>query len=151
MTKPKLSTTLNEELKNHSKKDKKRRILANVFVVLTVVVFVILAKVFIFKGDIKISDDSKKAPSEKIESQPEVSDETKPAEVPATTPEAPATLAPATPAPAQETGYTTYVVKEGDTLSSIANANNMTSKQLMDYNGIVDPTLMPGQNIKIPK
>ncbi|MEK7447224.1 MAG: LysM peptidoglycan-binding domain-containing protein [Patescibacteria group bacterium] len=147
MKKPKLSTTLNEELKNHSKKDKKRRIIANSLVVLTVVVFVILAKVFIFKGDIKISDDNKKAPSEKIESQPEVKDETKPAEVPATTPAAP--TAPATPAP--ETGYTTYVVKEGDTLSSIANANNMTSKQLMDYNGIVDPTLMPGQNIKIPK
>lgn len=149
MKKPKLSTTLNEELKNHSKKDRKRRIIANSFVVLTVVVFVILAKVFIFKGDIKISDDNKKAPSEKIESQPEVKDETKPAETPATTPAAPAAPAPATPAP--ETGYTTYVVKEGDTLSSIANTNNMTSKQLMDYNGIVDPTLMPGQNIKIPK
>lgn len=145
MKKPKLSTTLNEELKNHSKKDRKRRIIANSFVVLTIVVFVVLAKVFIFKGDIKISDENKKAPNEKIESQPDVNEEktqeTKPTETP---------VAPQTPAQT-EPGYTTYVVKEGDTLSSIANANNMTSKQLMDYNGIVDPTLMPGQNIKIPK
>lgn len=147
MKKPKLSTSLHEELKKHSKKDRKRRIIANSLVILTVLVFVILAKVFIFKGDIKISDDNKKSPSEKIESQPEVKDEGAKETKPEETPAAPT---PASPAPAQ-TEFTTYVVKEGDTLSSIANANNMTSKQLMDYNGIVDPTLMPGQNIKIPK
>lgn len=148
MKTPKLSNGLHEELKTHSKKDRKRRIVANVFVFLTILVFVILAKVFVFKGDIKISDDQKKSPSEKIETQPNLNEETKPAENPATP--APATPAPA-PTPAPDPGYTTYVVKEGDTMSGVANANGMTSKQLMDYNGLVDPTLMPGQNIKIPK
>ena len=109
----------------------------------------ILAKVFIFKGDIKISDENKKSPSDKIENQPEANNEGTQGAKPEEAPTAPA---PQTPAPAQpQAEYTTYVVKEGDTLSSIANANNMTSKQLMDYNGLVDITLMPGQNIKIPK
>lgn len=149
MKNPKLSNSLQEDLKKHSKKDKKRRIIANVVLVSFIVVFVVLAKIYIFKGDIKISDQDTKAPNEKIENQPESKTEgaadtaQKPAETPATT-----TTAPPAPAKSEEV----YVVKEGDTMSSIANANGMTSKQLMDYNGIVDPaSLMPGQNIKIPK
>jgi LysM repeat protein len=146
MKKPKLSSGLHEELKHHSKKDKKRRLVANGLIFLTIIVFVILAKVFIFKGDIKISDEGSKTPEEKIENQPEVKDEGSAKEKPAETPAAPVPAE----APAKEE-YTVYVVKDGDTLSGIANANGMTSKQLMDYNGLVDITLIPGQNINIPK
>lgn len=147
MKKPKLSADFSEGLKKHSKSDKKRRLVANSVIVFSIVIFAILAKVFIFKGDIKISDEETKTPSEKIENQPEIKEE-KPSEAPATTQPAPA------PTPAEqpkEEGYTVYVVKEGDTLSGIANANGMTSARLMDYNGLVDINLMPGQNIKIPK
>lgn len=44
-----------------------------------------------------------------------------------------------------------YTVKEGDTLSSIANAYGMTSQELAAYNNITDPNnLRIGQVIKIP-
>ena len=145
MEKPKLSKGLHEELKHHSKKDKKRRLVANGLILLTVAAFIILAKVFIFKGSIKINDGGTKTPEEKRENQPEVKDEGVVTEAPAES----VVPAPAE-APAKEE-YTVYVVKDGDTISGIANANGMTSKQLMDYNGLVDITLMPGQNLKIPK
>jgi len=149
MTKPKLSTTLSEDLKKHSKKDRNRRLLANVAIVFIVIVFVILAKVYVFKGDIKINDQQAKTPSEKIENTPK---EDKKEEASQTAKEPSPAPAPAPPPPAEDKGYTTYVIKEGDTLSGIANANGMTSKQLMDYNGIVDPaSILPGQSIKIPK
>lgn len=150
MKKPQLSTSLSEDLKKHSNNDKKRRIVANVSVVLVIAIFVILAKVYVFKGDIKINSEQTKSPSEKIENQPAADDSKAPAPA-AATPAAPAPATPA-PAPAADSGYTTYVIKEGDTLSTIANSNGMTSKQLMDYNGIVDPaSIIPGQSIKIPK
>lgn len=45
----------------------------------------------------------------------------------------------------------TYVVKSGDTLSSIADKHNTTYYVLAKYNGIEDPNLIyPGQKIKIP-
>ena len=75
MEKPKLSKGLHEELKHHSKKDKKRRLVANGLILLTVAAFIILAKVFIFKGSIKINDGGTKTPEEKRENQPEVKDE----------------------------------------------------------------------------
>lgn len=151
MKKPKLSTSLVEDMKKQSGKDKKRRIIANVVVVLCIVVFVVLAKLYVFKGSIKINDESTRAPGEKIENQPEVKDEsTKAAETKTLAPATATAPAPAAPAPAKKS-ETTYVIKEGDTLSGIANANGMTSKQLMDYNGIVDPaSITPGQSIKIP-
>ena len=50
-----------------------------------------------------------------------------------------------------EKTYTTYVVKEGDTLSGIANNHDMTSIELAKYNGIsVDSVLHIGQKLKIP-
>jgi LysM repeat protein len=50
-----------------------------------------------------------------------------------------------------ESEYTTYTVKAGDTLSGIANDNDMTSKELADYNGLKDTeSLQIGQKLKIP-
>jgi len=155
MKKPNLSSTLNEELKKHSKKEHTRRIITYSVVFTALIVFVVLAKIFVFKGNIRISETEEKSPSEKIETVPattvetEKKPETKPTET--TTPASPAPAPAPAPTPAPEQGYTTYVVKEGDTLSQIANANGMTSKELMDYNSLVDPELMPGQNLKIPK
>ena len=91
-----------------------------------------------------------KSTEDKIESPPEVTGNTT---TPATTTPAPTTSTPATttPAPTNTAGYTNYTVKEGDTLSSIANANGLTSKQLADYNGITNAdSLTIGQVLKIP-
>lgn len=79
---------------------------------------------------------------DKIQTPPKV--ETKPAEN--TTP----SPAPTT-APVPEKKETNYTVKEGDTLSSIANANGMSSTELATYNGITDAnSLHIGQVLKIP-
>ena len=46
---------------------------------------------------------------------------------------------------------TTYTVKKGDTLSSIASKYNTTYQQLASYNNISNPNkIIPGQIIKIP-
>ena len=152
MKTPKLSNTLQEELKSHSKNDRKRRIIANLFVFLTILIFVVLAKVFIFKGDIKISEDQK-SPSEKIETRPNLNnDETKAAPEQATAPPA---ATPTTPAPTSapaETGYTAYVVKEGDTLSAIATAYKVKPGVIIEANKLQNPdTLLKGQKLFIPQ
>lgn len=82
---------------------------------------------------------------EKIQTPPKI-DDTKATEAPAV-----ATPAPATPAPVAPAAAKTYTVQSGDTMSSIANANNMTSAQLAAYNGITDVnSLQIGQVLKIP-
>ncbi len=154
MKKPKLSSDLSEDLKKHSQSDRKRRIITNVTLGFLALAVIVAAKLFIFKGDIKMSGQEQKSPSQKIENQPVVKDTPKNQETTttkaATAQPAPTTTTTAPPAPSQ--GFTTYVVKNGDTLSQIANANGMTSKQLADYNGMSDAdSLQPGQTIKIPK
>lgn len=48
-------------------------------------------------------------------------------------------------------GYTEYTVKEGDTLSGIANANGMSSTELAEYNNMsVEDVIRIGDKIKIP-
>lgn len=62
----------------------------------------------------------------------------------------PETTTPAT-APTTEKKEITYTVKEGDAMSTIANANGMTSAELAAYNGITDVnSLHIGQVLKIP-
>ena len=58
-----------------------------------------------------------------------------------------------TPEVTDEPGYTTYVVKKGDTLYSIAKKNGITLKALMDANPeVTDPRkLRVGQKLKIPQ
>ena len=89
----------------------------------------------------ELTDQKTKA--EKIENAPNVKEEP---QLKNTTPAPAAT----TPAPAA-TSATTYTVQSGDTMSSIANANGLTSKQVADYNGITDvDSLKIGQVLKIP-
>jgi len=85
-----------------------------------------------------------KSADEKIESRPETQVETPPA---TTAPATPAVTTPAATTPA----FTEYTVAEGDTYSSIANANNISSATLMTYNGATTEDLQIGQKIKIPK
>lgn len=47
-------------------------------------------------------------------------------------------------------GYTTYTIKSGDTLYSIANKYNTTVSEIMDYNNLKTNLLSIGQQIKIP-
>ncbi len=48
-------------------------------------------------------------------------------------------------------GYTEYTVKEGDTLSGIANANGMSSTELAKYNNMsAEDVIRIGDKIKIP-
>lgn len=87
---------------------------------------------------------NQKTKEEKIENAPAVKEE------PQLKSAAPA-AAPAAAAPATTTPATTYTVKEGDTMSSIANANGLTSKELADYNAITDVnSLKIGEVLKVP-
>jgi len=72
----------------------------------------------------------------------------------------PSTFTPAAPAPTQVpdgtggvpgTGYTTYTVVRGDTLSSIAARFNTTVAVLAQLNGLVNPNLIyAGQQLRVP-
>lgn len=56
-----------------------------------------------------------------------------------------------TPAPAEPAGGDTYIVKQGDTLSSIAAKYGMTYQKLASHNGIANPNIINvGQKITIP-
>lgn len=137
---------MNEEIKSNSKKDRKRKMLANGLIVAFLLFLAVLAKVYIFKGNIRINEKPNKAPSEKIENSPTVETTT----TIATTTTVPG-AAPVTTTTTPQS-FTTYTVKDGDTYSSIANTNGMTSAKLMEYNGTTDPnSLQVGQQIKIPK
>lgn len=59
---------------------------------------------------------------------------------------------PPEPEEGQENGQESYyIVKSGDTLSSIANIYNTTVQQIVEINGISNPNLIfPGQRLRIP-
>jgi LysM repeat protein len=140
---------LKEELALQSGKSKKKNVPATIVLSIVGVLFIVMiAKAYFMKNDILVNEENV-APSEKIESQPEVKDEpvdTKAKETDTIT-EKETEKKPAAAKPA----YTTYTVQDGDTLGEIANANGMSSSQLMKYNGITDPeAIKAGQNIKIP-
>ena len=101
----------------------------------------------------KSENGSTKSAAEKIESRPEEKQEITQS-TQTTTTDAQATTT-ATTAPAATTANTpkdiSYTVQSGDTWSSIANANGMTSTKLMEYNSTSSEDLQIGQTIKIPK
>lgn len=51
--------------------------------------------------------------------------------------------------PIQEKTATSYTVKKGDTLSAIGKANNVTVKELMDWNNLPNTIILIGQELKI--
>lgn len=46
--------------------------------------------------------------------------------------------------------YTTYTVKSGDYLSTIASKYGTTTQELMDLNDLTSGTINPGQELKVP-
>jgi len=87
--------------------------------------------------------------SEKIESRPEEKKET-PVVSPESTTPAPAVVAPTTPVTTPASTSKSYLVVSGDTWSSVANANGISSTKLMEYNGTTSEDLQIGQTIKLP-
>jgi LysM repeat protein len=96
----------------------------------------------------KNADEKIQTPPIVDEDEEVIENEDPVAETPEPTPTPTLTTPPAT----STTGYTEYTVKAGDTLSGIANANDMTSAELASYNNITNPeSLQIGQVLKIPK
>lgn len=88
---------------------------------------------------------------EKIQTPPIVDEDEEVIETEEPAAETPAPT-PVTPPATNTAGYTEYTVKTGDTLSGIANANDMTSAELASYNNITNPeSLQIGQVLRIPK
>ncbi len=129
-----------DELKEEIKKEaEKGRVLSRFLVPLFTFILIVLiaAGLTWYYARPEREDDIKT--EDKIQTPPEVNNETV---IEETTP---------APAPAPEKKEESYTVKEGDTLSSIANAYGLTSSEVATYNGITDPnTLRIGQVIKIP-
>lgn len=73
-----------------------------------------------------------------------------PTPIPAATSAAPGPPAASAPA-ASSSGETIYVVQRGDTLARIAARYGVTTKQIVDLNGITNPNLIfTGQKLRIP-
>lgn len=124
-----------DEIKKEAEKGKLSRILIPLFVFLVIGGAIGYATWYYAKPEKTVPNTE-----DKIQTPPKV-ETTTPTETPAVT----------TPTPTSTPKDKPYTVQEGDTLSSIANANGMTSTELATYNGITDVNnLHIGQVIKIP-
>ncbi len=148
-----MSEKSESQLSDEFKKDINEKRKSNNFLG-TVIAFLAIALVFGTVGVagyqmlVRPESIESKSASEKIESRPAEKKEVK-TETPSTP--AATTPAPTTPAPAATTSETTYTVKSGDTWSTIANANGISSAKLMEYNGTTSEDLQIGQTVKLPK
>lgn len=139
-----------DEFKNEVLNRKKRsvpKILGISFLILVVFGLLGVAAYQIFYKPEQIN--TPKTAEEKIENVPQDTEKPK-QDTPQPTPTPTPTPTPA-PTPAPTPTVTDYTVQAGDTWSSIANANGMTSANLMKYNGATSESLQIGQVIKIPK
>lgn len=138
-----------EEFKNVIKKEAERGYLASRFLVpFFVFLFVASGSTFAtwYYAKPERSIEDTKTLEEKIETPPVVTEE-KPAETPKEEKEEPKKEE----AGATEKKEASYTVKEGDTLSGIANQFDMTSSELATYNGLSDTnSLQIGQVLKVP-
>lgn len=143
---------LSDEFKNEIKEERKRKnIFGTILAFLAVVLIFGTIGIALYQLLMKPETVENKSASEKIISKP-TEDKKEPVkeEVPAATTPAP-TPTPAATTPAPTATSTDYTVVAGDTWSSIANANGMSSAKLMEYNGASSEDLQIGQVIKIPK
>lgn len=99
------------------------------------------------KPERSIESTSVKA-EDKIQNAPVIA---QPSDTPVVAPAAPVTQTPAPTTPQTTSKDINYTVKEGDTMSGIANKYDMTSAELAKYNGLSDVhSLKIGQVLKIP-
>ena len=141
-----LSDEFKKEIKESgSKKNILGTVTALIAIVLVFGTIGVASYELIFKPD-KVQQ---KSADEKIESRPDSAVQTPATDTtPAATTPAPTATTPSTTA---TTTSDTYTVVAGDTYSSIANANNLSSAELMQYNNSTSEDLQIGQVIKIPK
>lgn len=141
---------LSDEFKNDIKEKRKKNNFLGTFIAFLAIILVFgtvgIAGYQLVLGGNQVES---KSASEKIESRPEEKAEVK-EEEPAKT-EAKVETKAETPAATTTVTETQYTVVSGDTWSSIANANGLTSARLMEYNGTSAEDLQIGQVIKIPK
>ncbi len=134
------------EVKNEAKKGRVVRILLPVLFFAIIGVVVGLGTWYIKNQ----GQEETKSTEEKIQTPPEVKEETTPETKETEIVEEEAITAPSSEEK-KTTDYTVYTVKSGDTLSGIANSYDLTSQELADYNNISDVhSLQIGQKIKIP-
>lgn len=50
----------------------------------------------------------------------------------------------------QHTNFTTYLVRDGDTLGSILDKNDISLSDLLEHNALDDIHLAPGSTLKVP-
>lgn len=145
-----MSKEKNSQLSDEFKKDirensGKKNILGTLLAFIAVLLVFGTIGVTGYELVLKPEETMQKSSEEKIESRPTETEEIK--EVPR---EEAVVTPPATPTETVAE-YTDYTVASGDSYSSIANANGMSSADLMKYNGVTTEDLQIGQVIKIPK
>lgn len=130
-----------EEVKKEAEKGKFLRTITPILVFLLLGVVVAYGTMYYKKQS---DTEGPKKTEDKIQTPPTVEENEETVTESATTTPAPQT-------PAASAGYTEYTVVAGDTLSGIANAHDLTSTQLAQYNNIsVETMLQIGQKLKIP-
>jgi LysM repeat protein len=147
-----MSKEANSQLSDEFKKeirDKggKKNILGTILAIIAIVLVFGTIGIAGYELVFKPEQVEQKSADEKIESRPETVETPQTPAATTPTPTAPVTTPAATPAATS----TDYTVASGDTWSSIANANGMSSASLMKYNGVTAEDLQIGQVIKIPK
>lgn len=155
-----MSKAIDGQLSDEFKKDirennGKRNILGTLIAFIAIILVFGTLGIAGYELFFKPDASSTKTAEEKIESRPASDDSTTntttttpAATTPTTTPD---TTTTSTPEATTESEYTEYTVVSGDSYSSIANANGMSSAELMEYNDTSSEDLQIGQVIKIPK
>jgi hypothetical protein len=131
--------------KDIREKHKSRNVLGTVLALISIVLVFGTIGVAGYELVFKPEKTLQKTADEKIESRPDPVTDTTPSAN--TSPVADV----ASSAPTVVATSTDYSVVSGDSFSSIANANSMSSADLMKYNNTTAEDLQIGQIIKIPK
>jgi LysM repeat protein len=145
------TSDLSDEFKNEIKKSRKNRnFLGTILAFMAIVLIFGTIGIALYQLIEKPEATENKAASQKILSKP-AADQKATTTTPSTPAATPATTTPAATTTTSTATTKDYTVVAGDTWSSIANANGMTSAALMKANSSTTENLQIGQVIKIPK
>lgn len=147
-----VGTQLSDEFKRAIREDRgKKNILGTILAFLAVVLVFGTIGIAGYELFFKTDASTTKTADEKIESSPTAND------VAVTTNDTTAATTDTTTTDSADAStststadYTEYTVVAGDSYSSIANENDLSSTELMEYNDTTDENLQIGQVIKIP-